>query len=57
LLCVDVLHAANFNFCPVPGGGADALLFAAVAVALSCILYHRLSAVWVLLAGEVQDQQ
>eukprot|EP00878_Enallax_costatus_P047164 GHUV01057584.1.p1 GENE.GHUV01057584.1~~GHUV01057584.1.p1 ORF type:complete len:129 (+),score=28.10 GHUV01057584.1:197-583(+) len=39
------------NWCPVPGGGADALLFAGVAVLCSCALYSRLSAIWVLLAG------
>jgi hypothetical protein len=40
------------NWCPVPGGGADALLFAGLAVFCSCALYSKLSAVWVLLAGE-----
>jgi hypothetical protein len=36
----------------VPGGGADALLFAGVAVFAACVLYSRLSAVWTLLAGK-----
>jgi hypothetical protein len=35
----------------VPDGGADALLFIGAAVTLSALLYHKLSAVWVLLAG------
>ena len=39
------------TWCPVPGGGADALLFASLAVFICCALYSRLSAVWVLLAG------
>uniref|UniRef100_A0A383V5V1 Cation/H+ exchanger transmembrane domain-containing protein n=1 Tax=Tetradesmus obliquus TaxID=3088 RepID=A0A383V5V1_TETOB len=41
----------TLNWCPVPGGGADALLFAGLAVFCSCALYSKLSAVWVLLAG------
>eukprot|EP00882_Tetradesmus_deserticola_P018820 GHRQ01020212.1.p2 GENE.GHRQ01020212.1~~GHRQ01020212.1.p2 ORF type:complete len:180 (+),score=69.88 GHRQ01020212.1:283-822(+) len=41
----------SLNWCPVPGGGADALLFAGLAVFCSCALYSKLSAVWVLLAG------
>lgn len=40
------------QWCPVPGGGADALLFGALAVFVGCALYSRLSAVWTLLAGE-----
>ncbi|KAF8062812.1 NHX7 [Scenedesmus sp. PABB004] len=38
-------------WCPVPGGGADALLFAGLAVFASCATYSRLSAIWVLMAG------
>lgn len=40
------------SWCPVPGGGADALLFAALAVFMGCLLYSRLSSVWTLLAGQ-----
>lgn len=38
--------------CSVPGGGADAFLFGALAVLAACCLhYTSLSAVFVLLAG------
>eukprot|EP00894_Picocystis_sp_ML_P001894 jgi/Pico_ML_1/52411/g3118.t1 len=46
-----VVNEDHNNFCSVPGGGADAILLAAIAVAVACVLRGKLSAVWVLLAG------
>jgi len=37
--------ADAFNWCPVPQGGADALLLLGLAVLISCAVYSRLSAV------------
>ncbi|KAI8463489.1 MAG: Sodium/hydrogen exchanger family-domain-containing protein [Monoraphidium minutum] len=44
-------NPAEFNWCPVPFGGADALLFVGIAILSAAVLYHKLSAVWTLLAG------
>jgi hypothetical protein len=45
------------SWCPVPGGGADALLFGALAVFAGALLYSKLSAVWALLAGKAGCQR
>ena len=47
---------STFNFCAVPGGQADAFLFAALAVLVACCLhFSALSAVWVLVAGALAE--
>ncbi|PSC69954.1 Sodium hydrogen exchanger 7 [Micractinium conductrix] len=47
---------STFNFCSVPGGGADAFLFAALAVLVACCLhFSSLSAVFVLVAGALAE--
>jgi hypothetical protein len=47
---------ATFNFCSVPGGGADAFLFAGLAVLVACCLHFgSLSAVFVLVAGALAE--
>lgn len=51
LLCGAVCCADARRWCPVPGGGADVLLFGALTVFVGCALYSRLSAVWALAAG------
>ncbi|KAG1664314.1 hypothetical protein FOA52_005712 [Chlamydomonas sp. UWO 241] len=42
---------AHFTFCMVPGGGADAVLFAATALLVACIASAKLSGLNVLLIG------
>lgn len=46
-----VVNEDHNNFCSVPESGADAILLAAIAVAVACVLRGKLSAVWLLLAG------
>jgi hypothetical protein len=43
---------AEFNFCVVPLSGRDAFLFVSLALLLAAVLFGKLSAVWVLVAGE-----
>lgn len=45
-----------YNFCPVPGGGEDSFLFAAIAVIAVCLLhFSSLSAVLVLVCGAAME--
>lgn len=46
------LHADNFNFCSVPLSGADAFLFAALALLAASVCMGKLQSVWVLIIGE-----
>lgn len=42
----------NYNFCTVPLEGADAFLFVSIALLVAAVLFGKLSAVWVLVAGK-----
>ena len=44
--------SGNFNWCVVPRSGEDALLFAGIGVAASCIVFGRFSTLSILLLGE-----
>lgn len=46
------LTADNFNWCFVPLSGSDAFLFVSLALIACGCLFGKLSAVWVLVAGE-----
>ncbi len=43
--------ADNFNFCSVPLSGADAFLFAALALLVASVCMGKLQSVWVLIVG------
>lgn len=45
-------NADHYTFCIVPDSGQDAVLFAAVAVLVTCAMSAKLNAIWVLIAGE-----
>lgn len=45
----------HFNWCPVPDGGYDAVLFVGVALLVACFASAKLSAIWVLMAGAVYE--
>ncbi|KAK9831565.1 hypothetical protein WJX74_000240 [Apatococcus lobatus] len=45
----------NFNWCVVPRSGEDALLFAGVGVAASCIVFGRFSTLSILLLGGLYE--
>lgn len=43
--------AENFNWCAVPMAGTDVFLFVSLALIAAGVLFGKLSAVWVLIAG------
>ena len=45
----------NFNWCVVPRSGEDAILFAAIAVAASCVVFGRFSTLLILFLGKRKD--
>ena len=40
------------HFCIVPHSGYDAVLFAAVAIVLACVLQGKFFSLWIFVAGE-----
>lgn len=45
------MHADSYNWCIVPKSGSDAILYAAVAILVGCLVQGKLSSVWILVAG------
>ncbi|KAK9866895.1 hypothetical protein WJX84_006646 [Apatococcus fuscideae] len=50
-----VQDPGNFNWCVIPNSGEDAILFAGIAVAASCVVFGRFSTLFVLFLGGMYE--